>query len=44
MAKIPINYETTSYFANADKEFFINLQQRRLTVTLHTVETVTSAS
>ena len=35
MAKIPINYETTSYFANADKEFFINLQQRRLsTLTL----------
>ena len=30
MAKIPINYETTSYFANADKKFFINLQQRRL--------------
>ena len=33
--KIPINYEITSYFANADKEFFINLQQRRLsTLTL----------
>ena len=35
MAKIPIDYETSSYFANADKEFFINLQQRRLsTLTL----------
>ena len=35
MAKIPIGIETTSYFANAEREYFINLQQRRLsTLTL----------
>jgi hypothetical protein len=34
-AKIPIGIETTSYFANADREYFMNLQQRRLsTLTL----------
>ena len=30
MAKIPIGIETTSYFANAEREYFVNLQQRRL--------------
>ena len=30
LAKIPIDTETCSYFANSDREFFMNLQQRRL--------------
>ena len=35
MAKIPVGIETTSYFANAEREYFVNLQQRRLsTLTL----------
>ena len=34
-AKIPIGIETTSYFANAEREYFINLSQKRLsTLTL----------
>ena len=35
MAKIPVGIETTSCFANAEREYFVNLQQRRLsTLTL----------
>jgi hypothetical protein len=35
LAKIPIDLEACSYFANSDREFFMNLQQRRLsTLTL----------